>query len=116
MTSHAPSYRCALVSSTWQCRVGVKQIENPALALFAVDQAAFWQAHGRQRVGTSAASDSACVTVAETCTTATRRRRERPGTVKMSSQPMCVFTRPVCMAGVGVSRPNRSALCGRMKL
>ena len=89
---------------------------DQVLALFAVDQAAYWQAAGRQRVGTSAASDSACVTVAETCTTAIRRRRERPGAVKMSSQPICVFTRPACMAGVLVSRPNRNALCGRMKL
>ena len=55
-------------------------------------------------------------TVTDTCTTATKIRRVRPPAVKMSRNTKRWLTRPACIAGVLVSRPNLNARCGRMKL
>ena len=74
-----------------------------------------FRADGKQRVGSSVTSDSVSWTVTKTCTTATKTRRVRPH-AKMSLQANRLFTTPACIAGVRVSRPNRNALCGRMKL
>ena len=49
-------------------------------------------------------------------TTVAKIRRERPCAVKMSLQFIRVLTKPACIAGVLVSRPNFNALCGRTKL
>ena len=86
------------------------------LAPFAVDQAACLRADGEQRVDSSASSDSVGWTVTDTCTTATKIRRVRPPAVKMSRNAKRWLTRPACIAGVLVSRPNLNARCGRMKL
>ena len=86
------------------------------LAPFAVDQAACLRADGEQRVDSSASSDSVGWTVTDTCTTATKIRRVRPPAVKMSRTAKRWLTRPACIAGVLVSRPNLNARCGRMKL
>ena len=88
----------------------------PVLAPFAVDQAACLRADGEQRVDSSASSDSVGWTVTDTCTTATKIRRVRPPAVKMSRNAKRWLTRPACIAGVLVSRPNLNARCGRMKL
>ena len=86
------------------------------LAPFAVDQAACLRADGEQRVDSSASSDSVGWTVTDTCTTAAKIRRVRPPAVKMSRNAKRWLTRPACIAGVRVSRPNLNARCGRMKL
>ena len=95
--------------SNWMRRLQV-------LAPFAVDQAACFRANGDQRVGRLAASKSVSWTVTETCMSATRTRKVRRYAVKMSLQANRLVTKPACIAGVRVSRPNRNARCGRMKL
>ena len=77
------------------------------LAPLAVDQAAIRCSCGHESVGHSAAPVS---------TSATRTRRVTRRAAKMSLMANRVLTRPACMAGVLVSRPNRNALCGRTKL
>ncbi len=49
-------------------------------------------------------------------TTVAKIRKERPRAVKMSLQFIRVLTKPACIAGVLVSRPNFKALYGRTKL
>ena len=97
-------------------RDGTYGDECRVLAPFAVDQAACLRADGEQRVDSSASSDSVGWTVTDTCTTATKIRRVRPPAVKMSRNAKRWLTRPACIAGVLVSRPNLNARCGRMKL
>ena len=92
-----------------------QHVGNRVLAPFAVDQAACLRADGEQRVDSSASSDSVGWTVTDTCTTATKIRRVRPPAVKMSRNAKRWLTRPACIAGVLVSRPNLNARCGRMK-
>ena len=91
-------------------------VRMAVLAPFAVDQAACLRADGEQRVDSSASSDSVGWTVTDTCTTATKIRRVRPPAVQMSRNAKRWLTRPACIAGVRVSRPNCNARCGRMKL
>ena len=93
-----------------------RRVDKRVLASFAVDQAACFPRDGEQPVGRSAVSESVSWTVTETCTSATRIRSVRLHAVKMSLQANRLFTKPACIAGVRVSRPNRNALCGRMKL
>ena len=49
-------------------------------------------------------------------TTATKNTPRVAGAVKMSLQFIGALTKPACIAGVRVSRPNFNARCGRMKL
>ena len=100
------------------CRLDIRYLFAMVrvLAPFAVDQAACLRADGEQRVDSSASSDSVGWTVTDTCTTATKIRRVRPPAVKMSRNAKRWLTRPACIAGVLVSRPNLNARCSRMKL
>ena len=77
------------------------------LAPLAVDQAAARCSHEHESGGDPPAAVS-------TIATNTRRVTSRP--VKMSLRANRLVTRPACMAGVLVSRPNRKARCGRTKL
>ena len=77
------------------------------LAPFALDQAAVRWPRRHESLGDSAEPVT---------TTATNIRRVTRPVVKMSLKARRVLTRPACMAGVRVSRPNRNALCGRTKL
>ena len=86
------------------------------LAPFTVDQAAVRCSCGHENVVSSVVPVSMSWTVTGMRTTATRMRRECPGAVKTSLQFSRVLTKPACIAGVLVFRPNRNALCGRMKL
>ena len=79
------------------------------LAPFAVDQAACFQADGEQCVDSSASSHPVRFTVSDTCTTAITIRRVRPPAVKISRNAKRWLTRPACIAGVRVSRPNCKA-------
>ena len=90
--------------------------DQRVLASFAVDQADFCRADSEQRVGSSTASDSVGWPATAWSTIAIRTRRVRPHAVKMSPKANRSLTRPACIAGVRVSRPNLNALCGRMKL
>ena len=77
------------------------------LAPLAVDQAAARCSYEHESGGDPPAAVS-------TIATNTRRVTSRP--VKMSLRANRLVTRPACMAGVLVSRPNRKARCGRTKL
>ena len=81
--------------------------DGRVLAPLAVDRAAVRCSCSHERVGDAAAPMS---------TTATNTRSVTRRAVKMSLKANRVLTRPACMAGVLVSRPNRNALCGRTKL
>ena len=80
---------------------------GPVLAPLAVDQAAARCSYEHESGGDPPAAVS-------TIATNTRRVTSRP--VKMSLRANRLVTRPACMAGVLVSRPNRKARCGRTKL
>ena len=86
------------------------------LAPFAVDQAAGLCPCGHENAGSAAALVFMSRTVMGMRTTATRNTPRGAGAVKMSLQCIGALTKPACIAGVRVSRPNFNALCGRMKL
>ncbi len=70
----------------------------------------------QQTLGGTTVSVFVTWSVREAHTTATKTRREKPRAVKMSLKDNRIVTKPACIAGVLVSRPNRNARCGRTKL
>jgi len=102
-----PTYALARVTGPGVSDPGNQPGGVLVLAPFAVDQAAVRWPCRHESLGNS--------TVPVT-TTATNIRSVTRAAVKMSLKASRVLTRPACMAGVRVSRPNRNALCGRTKL
>ena len=86
------------------------------LAPFAVDQAADLCSCGHENVGSAAALVFMSWTVTGMRTTATKNTLRGAGAVKMLLQFIGALTKPACIAGVRVSRPNFNARCGRIKL